>query len=487
MTRRLVLLLVLLLGPVTMDARPMHAQAATTSPSVECRAPAFRTTAGASGTWTTPSAAERTSGLTTSMEDTSDVGRGTYRLCLDGQRSRSGRATCKWTEDRSAVTSVSSVGLRMDGRRAGVWVNGGVGLWTDDPGEVELGVRLGRRWWSTEPPGALTLERPASDELRIAFHTARVGAADPRAFDGELAVRCGPPPPVDDPARTLGTMTFAVSGEPGGPWTTTAVCDWVDWDRRTRVASVSIGPDRVRVAPDRYVSASLSLLSVPSVSATVGLTDRRFERVDWLRDGVSAFLVWTEDDRRRGSVRAHTLVPDTYDEDDPPPPGTPTLDLWATWDCGEPPDAELARVDWESSRGRPGLVTIHVPGAAPEGITAAASCIAGEDDDVEGGGPYTEVRSVAAAFRLGDRDAILIAERTGFVALYLRSADGSYAGDLVHLTPADPEDWTGDDHGHADLPLLSLRRSSLSVDPSIPQVMPTRVTWDCQPGLGALD
>ncbi|MET0772835.1 MAG: hypothetical protein ABWZ82_07115 [Candidatus Limnocylindrales bacterium] len=426
----------------------------------------------------------RSVALATSYADMSDRGNGSFRLCLDGERSVKGQAWCDWTEDRSAVLSVRTGDFRAAGRRLSLYLMAATSVGDPaDPHQLSIRPRSGGSWGTDD--GSIAVATTQTGEPLVTFEAPWHGTRDRPALRGILAIRCGEPPKLE-PGRSLGRVTFRTSDDPDRVFETAAICEWAIWDLASTVVRVSNTTTRARTADGGYVSLVIDLAegSTPSVQVRVARTPP----LDWSDWGVIdwryAFPLWTSSDLRSGTVRAHRLTDaETHFNDLPTSFDAPSSEVLATWECGEAPRRVDSRIDWRRHLGEPGLVTLHLPGMAPAGQVSPASCVA-VDEEEDG---TIHVWSVAAPFRYGRWDALLVARKTGFVGLYLRSQDGSFAGSLTSGPQADDEVWDGDGQGRVEVNDIPLERSVLSPDATIPATLDLNMTWDCQPGLGALD
>jgi len=414
----------------------------------------------------------------------SDRGNGSFRLCLEGRRTVKGDAGCDWTEDRSAVLSVSTGSFRAFGRRLSLYLEAAtsVGNPTDPH---RLGISWSNGSYSTED-GSIGITANAAGDWVVSFVPPWDGTGGRASLRGDLAVRCGVPPALE-PDRSVGHVTFISSDEPGRWFETTVVCDWAKWNGEWTVVRVDGTTMRAKVADDRYVRLAIDLSEgmPPSVWAQVVQTGAFGPKDEGVIDWRYAFPLWTTEDLRSGTLRAHRLTDAaTFFGDLPTPFDAPSSELLATWECADAPDEVTSRIDWERPHGEPGLVTLRLlDGSSSADQILAASCQAsGPDED-----GIVEVRSVAAAFSYQAWDALLVARSTGFVAIYLRAPDSSFAGSLVSGPLADEPVWEGDGQGHVDIAALTLTRSVLTPDESIPTTLRLDMTWDCRPELGALD
>lgn len=478
---QLVVMLALLVAP---DIAVRSAWAAPEATSAPCTAPRVeeRPISKPGG-----DARIRTVALASSYPDTSDQGNGSFRLCLDGERSVKGHAWCRWTEDRRGILEVWVQDARAGGRRLDLFVRAATGLGADLPQDQRLNIELRRTEYAAQG-GTLAVTGSHAEGFRLRFEASRRHRPEAEPLTGTLAVRCGKAPPLE-PDRSLGTLSLWLSDDPDRVFEMPAICEWATWDNRYAMVRVDATTTRARVADDRFVSLNLGLADGGPRSAEARLTWTPafdFNGETWL-DSRYAFPLWTPQERRAGTVRAHRLLPEEVLEFDPhvdegPPPEASPLGMVATWACDDPPHHVSARIRWPEWHGRPGLVTVDLPGL-PAGTLLAASCGAHEDEDAG----RTDVGSVAASFLIDGRPALLLSDWTGFVALYLRAPDGSLAGDLVmgptgEYAPV----WEGDDGGHVEIPPVVLERSVLTLDPSVPATIPLTMTWDCPPGLDTL-
>jgi len=419
--------------------------------------------------------------------DLSDEGNGSFRLCLDGHRSVKGEARCEWTEDRRAVLGAHTGEFRAAGRRLDLSVQAATGLGADLPQDQRLEIDVRRTGYAAQGD-TLAVTGSHAEGFRLRFEASRAHHPDAQPLTGTLAVRCGEAPPLERD-RSLGTLSLRLSDDPDRVFEMPAICEWATWDNRYTMVRVDATTTRARVADDRFVSLSLGLADGGPRSVEARLTWTSpfdFSGETWL-DRRYAFPLWTPQERRAGTVRAHRLLPEEVLEFDPyvdegPPPEASPLEMVATWECADPPRHVSERIRWPEWHGRPGLVTVDLPGL-PAGTLLAASCGAHEDEDAG----RTDVSSIAASFQLDGRPALLVSDWTGFVALYLGAPDGSLAGDLVmgptgEYAPV----WEGDDGGHVEIPPVVLDRSVLTLDPSVPATVPLTMTWDCPPGLDTL-
>lgn len=419
--------------------------------------------------------------------DLSDQANGSFRLCLDGREPVKGHASCQWTEDRSAVLDVSTEETRLQRRPLRLFLQAATALGRDDPGDQRLRFSIGKVAYETAPDD-LIVAGSLEDGFQLRFEAARTGRPAVPSLAGTLGVRCGKAPPLE-PDRSLGTLRFRLSGDPHRVFQTPAVCEWAIWEGQTTMVRVDGTTTRAKVADGRFLSLSLDLANGfgRSVEARLAWSSPfDFNGESW-RDPRYAFPLWTPQERRAGTVRAHRLLPeavfefDPYVDEGPPPDATP-MEMVATWECADPPDDISRRIRWPDWRGRPGLVTMDTPVLAA-GTLLAASCAASEDEDAG----RTDISSVAASFELDGRPALLVGDSTGFVAIYLQAPDGSLGGDLVVGPTGDfGAIWESDDDGHLDVPRVTLERTALTLDPSVPASLPVTMTWDCPPGLGTL-
>lgn len=420
--------------------------------------------------------------------DLSDQGNGSFRLCLDGKEPVKGVASCQWTEDRSGVLDVSVGEVRVGGRRLRLYLQAATGLGRDDPRDQRLHLSMGKATYEATLD-ALTVTGNPGEGVHLRFEAGRTNHPDAAPLTGTAGVRCGDAPPLG-PDRSLGTLRFRLSDDPDRTYETPAVCEWAIWEGRTTMVLADGTSTRAKVADGRFVSLSLDPSNGGPRSVEARLTFSSafdFNGGSWV-DRRYAFPLWTPQDRRVGTVRAYQLLPEEVLEYDPyvdqsPPPEVAPLELVATWECEEPPHEVSTRIRWPEWHGRPGLVTLDVSQLSASTVVAA-SCGASEDEDAG----RTDVSSVAASFELDGRPALLVSDATGFVAIYLQASDGSLAGDLA-VGPSGEYGaiWESDDDGHLDVPPVTLERSALTLDPSVPATLPVTMVWECQPGLGVLD
>jgi hypothetical protein len=424
----------------------------------------------------------RTVGLASSSADMSDRGNGSFRLCLEGRQTVKGEAGCDWTEDRSAVLSLSTGRFRAFGRNLSLYLEAATSV--GDPTDPH---RLGISWsdgsYSTDD-GSIGVAANAAGDWVVSFVAPWDSTGDRAALRGDLAIRCGEPPALE-PDRSLGHATFSTSDEPERQFETTVVCDWATWDGEWTVVRVDSATTRAKVADDRYIRLAIDLSEgvSPAVWAQVVQTAAFGPKVEGVIDWRYSFPLWTTEDLTSGTLRAHRLTDaETFFGDLPTPSDAPSMELLATWQCAGAPDEVSARIGWERPHGQPGLVTLDVSGSSPAEQVLAASCqVSGPDED-----GIVEVRSIAAAFPYQAWDALLVARWDGFVAIYLRGPDGSFAGSLVSGPLADDPVWEGDGQGHLNVPPLALTRSVLSPDEGVPETLRLDMAWQCRPGLGAL-
>lgn len=435
-----------------------------------------------------PSARGRPVALASSSADTTDQGNGSYRLCLDGQAPVKGHAWCEWTEDRGAVLDVWTHEGRLERRPLRLFAQAATALGRDDPPDQRLQLSIGKVLYESAPDG-LTVSGTPEEGSELRFVAPRADRREEPPLAGTLGVRCGEAPPLESD-RSLGTLRFRLSDDPDRTFQTPAVCEWAIWEGQTTMVRVDGTTTRAKVSDGRFVSLSLDQANGFGRSVEARLTWSSpfdFNGESW-RDPRYAFPLWTPQERRAGTVRAHRVLPeavfefDPYVDEGPPPDATP-MEMVATWECADPPNDISTRIRWPDLRGRPGLVTMGTPMQAAVTFLAA-SCAASEDEDAG----RTDISSVAASFELDGRPALLVGDSTGFVAIYLQATDGSFAGDLVVGPTGDfGAIWESDDDGHLDVPRVILERTELTLDPNVPATLPVTMTWDCPPGLGTLD
>jgi len=360
-------------------------------------------------------------------------------------------------------------------------------LGVDTPSDMQLWIDAGtKRSYQATADRIVSIERPTDGAIEATFRASRWGHPGAPGLAGTIAVRCGEPPPLGAD-RTVGRLTFQV-GHDGPVYQTGAVCEWVLMDLQATVSRVDALRNRVRMGADQFGATDIEMTSGQGRSLTASLyVGSRFDfNGTEYHDNRTAFPLWAAEDGHAGLLRVLRMLPGEWDSDASLLSDTPGLNMLMSWDCGSPPDPIGTQLTYTEIHGRPGLVTVHLPGMPLAGQVVAASCTAREDEH-----GWTHPGGVAASFRWGGRDALLVTGSDGFVGLFLREADGSYSGEYSSANPGPGQTWGDGDDGHIDFPATTLTRTwpasdTATAGPPLPATLTISMEWDCQPGLGPL-
>jgi hypothetical protein len=221
-----------------------------------------------------------------------DDGNGSFQLCLDGERSTTGAATCTWSGDRSAVLSAHADRVPIGRYQVDMDLTAAVSLGADTPTDIQLWV-----------------ERPIDDAVEVTFRASRWGYPEAAGLAGTLAVRCGEPPPLGAD-RTVGRLTFQV-GHDGPVYHAGVVCEWVEQDLQATVGHVDALQDRVRMGDDQFAATDIDMTSGQGRSMAASLyVGARFDFTGAeYHDDRTAFPLWASEDRHAGLLPVLRMVP----------------------------------------------------------------------------------------------------------------------------------------------------------------------------------
>lgn len=434
---------------------------------------------------------------------------GSFRLCLEGiDLEVEGRADCRWSEDRTAVTGIFSWPVELPGETLVVVFDRGVSDATRlqvlrwSPGrETALGtydsvpdtsqeiaatpdMRLGRVDFA-----GLAFVRPAD-----ADGTPLGGPAGPLVLSGALRWSCREAPPPE-PGFASGQITLQLDAPVRARLSTKASCWWTrygevpfakvvdgEWARLggDRVAAhvwLGDGPDQVSLSLSGPGDTGFGEYGVGEETWQIGLARAPDGRSGRLRF-VGLGLVESADDLRPIGGQG----------------GPESVSGIVSWQCGPAPDDSPVRPAEEAPHPppptTPGVLTASLrERLAKEDLVDAlqgdALCATREDD--EGNHWFEWLSGTVSLF--GETVTVRVDEGwSDRISIYRVGPDGTYLGEylpyegtviqLFQMT----DDGTFGEIRFSDLPLNDADPSYLPLGgPDGPRRLAGRIVWECAP------